>query len=70
MPYWVMYMSVSAETDCHKPEMAFSVGVITQTNTSILKYMLYFVMIDIINDEQLTFVFEFFHCETKEKMDA
>ena len=26
--------------------------------------MLYFVMIDIINDEQLTFVFEFFHCET------
>jgi len=32
-------MSVSAETDCHKPEMAFSVGVITQTNTSILKYI-------------------------------
>ena len=61
-----MYISVSAETDCHKPEMAFYLG---QTNTSILKYLLY-LMIDIINDEQLTFVFEFFHCETKEKMDG
>jgi len=29
--------------------------------------MLYIAMIDIIDDEQFTFVFEFFQCETKKR---
>ena len=36
-------------------------------NTSILKYMLYFAMIDIINDEKFTFVLNYFTAERRRK---
>jgi ferritin len=68
-----MYISVSAAQELKLIAITWNgilSGLITQTNISILKYMLYIAMIDIIDDEQFTFVFEFFQCETKEEINA